>query len=82
MTTASSNECILFGTGTNRRILDGGVINKSFYKALLEGKLKLPPANGNKHLPYAFNNDKAFALQKYFFKLYREKEFNHDCTFQ
>lgn len=75
---ANSNyEFIMFDVGTNGRISDGGVINNTpFYKALVEGKLKLPAVNRRYNLPYVFIGDEAFALRKDFLKPYSEKELN------
>nr|CAI5855369.1 unnamed protein product [Callosobruchus analis] len=44
---ANSNyEFIMFDVGTNGRVSDGGVINNTcFYKALVEGRLKIPAVN-------------------------------------
>ncbi|KAJ8913965.1 hypothetical protein NQ315_008956 [Exocentrus adspersus] len=77
---ANSNyEFILFDVGTNGRVSDCCVINNtSFYKALVAGKLLLPPINNLNDLPYVFIGDEAFALRKDFLKPYSEKELNTD----
>ncbi|XP_023312377.1 uncharacterized protein LOC111692556 [Anoplophora glabripennis] len=77
---ANSNyELILFDVGTNGRVSDGGVINNtSFYKALLNEKLNLPPINHRNNLPYVFIGDEAVALRKDFLKPYSERELNVD----
>nr|CAI5861383.1 unnamed protein product [Callosobruchus analis] len=75
---ANSNyEFIMFDVGTNGRVSDGGVINNTcFYKALVEGQLKIPAVNERNNLPYVFIGDEAFALRKDFLKPYNERELN------
>nr|CAI5847706.1 unnamed protein product [Callosobruchus analis] len=75
---ANSNyEFIMFDVGTNGRVSDGGVINNTcFYKALVEGQLKIPAVNEHNNLPYVFIGDEAFALRKDFLKPYNERELN------
>nr|CAI5833270.1 unnamed protein product [Callosobruchus analis] len=73
---ANSNyEFIMFDVGTNGLVSDGGVINNTcFYKALVEGQLKIPAVNERNNLPYVFIG--AFALRKDFLKPYNERELN------
>nr|CAI5828899.1 unnamed protein product [Callosobruchus analis] len=75
---ANSNYAfIMFDVGTNGRVSDGGVINNTcFYKALVEGQLKIPAVNERNNLPYVFIGDEAFALRKDFLKPYNERELN------
>nr|CAI5859434.1 unnamed protein product [Callosobruchus analis] len=75
---ANSNyEFIMFDVGTNGRVSDGDVINNTcFYKALVEGQLKIPAVNERNNLPYVFIGDEAFALRKDFLKPYNEREPN------
>jgi hypothetical protein len=84
MAIANANyEFILCDFGTNGRISDGGVIdNTLFYKKLKDGKLALPlpeyPAGSDKHLPFVFIGDEAFALRSDFLKPFNLKELNYD----
>nr|CAI5859436.1 unnamed protein product [Callosobruchus analis] len=66
---ANSNyEFIMFDVGTNGRVSDGDVINNTcFYKALVEGQLKIPADRNlpgtNINVPHVLIGDEAFALK-------------------
>nr|CAI5853194.1 unnamed protein product [Callosobruchus analis]CAI5864209.1 unnamed protein product [Callosobruchus analis] len=74
MPIANANyEFIYVDIGTNGRISDGGVLQKTkFFQRLNFKSLNLPsPRKVNDHseeLPYVFIGDEAFALRTYFIK--------------
>lgn len=62
-------EFIMVDCGTNGRVSDGGVLEKTvFYHKFKAGKLNIPapraPENSTVKLPYVFVGDEAFALQE------------------
>lgn len=64
-------ELIYVNFGTNGRVSDGGVIEKTdFYNKLLNNDLNLPKPNEINGLPYVFISDEAFALRPDFLKPY------------
>lgn len=71
-------ECLYADVGTNGRIADGGVWNKSkFVQCLEEGKLGVPGDRplpfGREPLPHVFLGDDAFALHQYVMKPYLQR---------
>ena len=68
-------ECLFADIGTNGRVSDGGVWNKSMIAQMIENEqIELPPAKclpfGSKKLPHVFVADDAFALKRYLMKPY------------
>ena len=72
MAIANANyELVYVNFGTNGRVSDGGVIDKTdFYQNLKRGELNLPGTNQTNGLPYVFISDEAFALRPDFLKPY------------
>lgn len=72
MAIANANyEFVYVNFGTNGRVSDGGVIDKTdFYQKLKRGELNLPGTNQTNGLPYVFISDEAFALRPDFLKPY------------
>ena len=69
------NECLFADIGTNGRVSDGGVWNKSKIAQMIENKQIELPADrclpfGSKKLPHVFIADDAFALKRYLMKPY------------
>ena len=66
-------ECLYADIGTNGRISDGGVWNKSSLSRGIEtGEISLPKSKrlpyGAVEVPYVFLGDNAFALKTYLMK--------------
>ncbi|XP_045480933.1 putative nuclease HARBI1 [Harmonia axyridis] len=73
-------EFIYVHTGTNERISDGGVIEKTkFFEKLKKNELNLPTREKNRgHLNYVFIGDEAFALTENVIKPYTAYNLDHD----
>lgn len=76
-------EFIMCDIGTNGRISDGGVLEKTlFYEQLCNNTLKIPPdtcpPNSPTQLPYVFVGDEAFSLRKHFMKPFSQRELTHE----
>lgn len=84
MAIANANyEFIMVDFGTNGRVSDGGVIEKTeFYRKLLNNTLKIPQAarssNSTKLLPFVFIGDEAFALRNNFLKPFGQNELDRE----
>jgi len=80
MSVANANyEFVYCDSGTNGRVLDGGVIeNTKFYEKLLREELNRPlprkPDNNTSDLPYVFVGDEAFVLRKDLLKPFSQKQ--------
>ena len=76
-------ECLYADVGSNGRVNDSGVWNKSsLLQAIQNGSVKLPkddalPVNGI-IAPYVFVGDDAFALKKFMMKLYPQQNLTAD----
>ena len=76
-------ECLYADVGSNGRVNDSGVWNKSsLLQAIQKGSVKLPkddalPVNGV-IAPYVFVGDDAFALKKFMMKLYPQQNLTAD----
>lgn len=72
-------EFIYVDIGTNGRISDGGVLQKTtFFQRLNSKRLNLPsprkPSGHSEELPYVFIGDEAFALRTDFMKPYPQRQ--------
>lgn len=72
-------EFIYIDIGTNGRISDGGVLQKTtFFQRLNSKRLNLPsprkPSGHSEELPYVFIGDEAFALRTDFMKPYPQRQ--------
>lgn len=76
------SEFILCDVGTNGRISDGGVINKTlFYNKLINNQLNIPgpePVSFDLDLEYVFVGDEAFALRTDLIKPYGRDSLNNE----
>ena len=76
-------DCLYADVGSNGRVNDSGVWNKSsLLQAIQNGSVKLPkddalPVNGV-IAPYLFVGDDAFALKKYMMKPYPQQNLTAD----